>query len=115
MNSWITGIKLTLILSSISQESWHVSVLLKRSFFYYLRDNVIKHYKHTDIDGEVTEKDPPIVKLNKYLVKDIKYCNNVDTNDLDLFFPVPAASYYFSKLDESLGVEAIISVRIIVI
>ncbi len=58
----------------------------------------------------MAENDSPLVKLNKFLVKDIKYCNSVEKNELDLFFPVPDASYFFSKLDESLGVEAIISV-----
>jgi hypothetical protein len=89
--------------------------ILYSRIFDRLGDTYIKDYKHTDIDSEVAESDSPYVKLNKFLVKDIKYCNNVDVNDLDLFFPVPDASYYFSKLDEELGVEAMISVIVLIL
>lgn len=68
--------------------------------------------KIKDIDSEITEEDCPFIKLNKLLVKNIKEANDVDRLETDMKLTIPDASYFITRLDEDLGVQANIQVNL---
>lgn len=70
-----------------------------------------KDLKRHNIDSEPKDDDPAVIHINKMLVKDVKYVNDLDKQELWQHNTIPDSVYHFTRLDEDLGVSANLVVR----